>query len=240
MDSSTPKNQREKRRYTRLLVFLLIPVAILMVIGCILFPLRDSNLKGAEKAYIEVINSLEYPEGYGDYPYLDYLRFDLGYVDNDDIPELFLCTGNGGADTVSIYSYNEESQTVENWGEFSSRGHLYFCEKQGITISEYGNHGYFPHIYEQVGYGVRDILAAEVQYVREDGEHYCIAFPYEGSPDDVQGELLRCETSEEVYWLQIGDLSSKYKSQCEIYYDNMEAYSESGLHQAIEKMNPRR
>lgn len=233
MDSSTSQNQRKKRRYTRLLFFLLIPVAILVVIGCILFPLRDSNLKGAEKAYIEVINSLECPEGYGDYPYLDYLRFDLGYVDNDDIPELFLCTGNGGADTVSIYSYNEESQTVEKWGEFSSRGHLYFCEKQGITISEYGNHGYFPHIYEQVGYGVRDILAAEVEYIWEDGNHYCIAYPYDGVADDVSSVLSEYETTEKEYMEKMEDLQATYSNEIVVEYDSMTDYNKEAFHNAF-------
>lgn len=100
-----------------------------------------------------MINSREYPDGYGDYPYLDYLRFDLEYVNNDDIPKLFLCTGDGGADTVSIYFYNAESRSVEKWGEFSSRGRLYYCEKQRNTISEYGNYGYFPMFMNKLGMG---------------------------------------------------------------------------------------
>lgn len=191
---------QEKRSGNRKWLPILLVIAIIIVViwyGS--FSLHRQNLQQGVEAYIEVINSLKYPEGYGDYPYLDYLRFNLGYVNNDDIPELFLCTGNGGADTVSIYSYNEESQTVENWGEFSSRGRLYFCEKQGITISEYGNHGYFPHIYEQVGYGVRDILAAEVEYVWEDGNHYCIVYPYDGVADDVSSVLSEYETTEKEY-----------------------------------------
>ena len=70
-------------------------------------------------------------------------RFMVGYVDEDDIPELFLCYETGHANGVHVFTYHPNTKEVIRVGEFSSFGALVYTHKENRILSQYGNHGYY-------------------------------------------------------------------------------------------------
>ncbi|MBR6618853.1 MAG: hypothetical protein IKK85_00745 [Clostridia bacterium] len=75
------------------------------------------------------------------------ISFDLGFVDSDDIPELFVSYGSYHAAKVDVYSFiNGEVTLLCNGGEF---GNIRYVEKSGYITSYYCGQGAWTYdIYE--------------------------------------------------------------------------------------------
>lgn len=158
------------------------------------------------------------------------LRFEFGFIDGDNIPELLVCFGTGGVDAISIYSYNPDTCSAESWGNFSSRGSLVYYEKQGLVVSQYGNQGFFPHVYESIENGNRNVVMIEAQYFSEDGIEYYMISPCDGSSAQTSEQLMDHEVSSEEYTVQYEKVMNEYKKDVLIEYDsNMTAYSSDAL-----------
>ena len=89
-------------------------------------------------------------------------RFSLGYLNDDDVPELFIYEGWYHQAQVSIYHYSDDK--AENIGadgySFGSWGSLAYKEREGIIISNYSGMGISDTgIFEWDGENVRNIVS---------------------------------------------------------------------------------
>lgn len=71
------------------------------------------------------------------------LFYQYGFVNNDDIPELFVVRGSVATDTVSIYTYDKNAKQSIYVGDFGSSGYCYYTSRNNQIISVYGNMGIF-------------------------------------------------------------------------------------------------
>lgn len=71
------------------------------------------------------------------------LSYGYGYVDEDDIPELFIIRGTSHIDTVTMYRYDPQQEKAVFVGDFGGFGACSYAPNQNRIISSYGNMGYF-------------------------------------------------------------------------------------------------
>jgi len=144
------------------------------------------------------------------------IRYDLGYIDDDDYPEIFICEYVNHVYPIHIYRYNPENSTIEYIDGFSEEGHAAYRQREGIIISVYGSQGsYLTYVSKIDGTEVSfvDIAATDpttmryyVSYIT-DSKSTGAAHEIDGDwPADVNAE----EVSEEAYdaWMD------------EVYNDN--------------------
>lgn len=70
-------------------------------------------------------------------------RFQVGYIDEDDIPELLLCYDTVHVDGVHVFTYLPKTGEVVRVGEFSSFGGIRYSHKKNRILSQYGNQGFY-------------------------------------------------------------------------------------------------
>ncbi len=80
-------------------------------------------------------------------------RIGFGYIDEDDIPELFVATGAFHPVGVNIYTYLPESGEVVWLGEFSSFGRIDYLEKGNRFMSGYGGMGSYILFFSKIENG---------------------------------------------------------------------------------------
>lgn len=71
------------------------------------------------------------------------INYGFGYVNEDDIPELFLIRGSSHVDTVTIYTFDEITSEGVYVGDFGGWGYCDYVPHENKIISCYGNQGYF-------------------------------------------------------------------------------------------------
>lgn len=71
------------------------------------------------------------------------LHYGYGYIDEDDIPELFIIRGTSHIDTVAVYRYDEGKGKVDYVGDFGGYGFCFYVPRENKIIANYGNMGYF-------------------------------------------------------------------------------------------------
>lgn len=168
----------------------------------------------------------------GDLPYPESARFAFGYLNNDNIPELFIAVGTGHAEQIAISSYNQTTNLVEDWGSYSSFGTFDYYEKQGVVVGQYGGMGYWYHVYEELQDGYRKPLAISCMYI----DTFFWAQPYEGTSD----EAVRFDHAEEYivteseYLEESNAFLSQFTDEIHIdYYENMLPYTEDSFLSSI-------
>ena len=116
----------------------------MLIIGLFLFTGCSSSKDSINEAEIRniynsvIINELENPR-WGETE----ISYGYGYVNDDDIPELFLIRGTAHTDTVTIYSYDIQKQVAYYVGDFGGWGYCDYIPTQNSIISCYGNQGFF-------------------------------------------------------------------------------------------------
>ncbi len=70
-------------------------------------------------------------------------RFEIAYIDEDDIPELLFCLSNHTPDGVFIFKYIPDRKEVISIGEFSQFGGIDYVEHGNRISSQYGNQGVY-------------------------------------------------------------------------------------------------
>lgn len=119
------------------------------------------NKNKYEKAYTSFLENQLYKD---DFYFPDAVRYELVYIDEDNMPELLLAQGNSHVDRVAVYSYNAEAKQVEFLSSFSSFGKLYYVPKENTIISQYGNQGYYYIVYSEINEGeirLKDIFLSD-------------------------------------------------------------------------------
>lgn len=71
------------------------------------------------------------------------LYYGFGYIDGDDVPELFVVSGDSHTDMVSIYTYDANENKDVFIGTFGGYGYCDYVPYKNKIITNYGNHGYF-------------------------------------------------------------------------------------------------
>lgn len=113
----------------------------------------------AVKAYDEAVgtNTVEWIKENMHYGIGD-ARFLVGYVDEDDIPELFLCYGTVHINGVHIFTYLPDAKKVVRVGHFSSFGGVTYSHKKNRILSQYGNHGFYVHYVTAIKNGQPELV----------------------------------------------------------------------------------
>ena len=115
----------------------------------------------------------------------DRLRFSFGYIDNDSIPEVFVCGNDTGICGVHIFMYDSKEDKVVWIGEYGTRGVLRYAEGKGRIIAQYGNGGFFTDNYIKVSpYIDPEIVGRTAWYYSEGGEICYARLPF---PEDSDG-----------------------------------------------------
>lgn len=87
-------------------------------------------------AYYEFLK--EYA-GDSNYVKTGHARFNLVFIDDNEIPELLLMEDNSHANGVKVYTYNQEM--VVELGEFGSSGWMQYVERGGMIFSHFMGFG---------------------------------------------------------------------------------------------------
>ena len=78
------------------------------------------------------------------------LHIEIGFVNEDDIPELFIGWGTYHIAGIHILTYNAATGSAIYLGEFSSFGFCNYNERKNRIRSQYGNHGYYEQFISQI------------------------------------------------------------------------------------------
>lgn len=71
------------------------------------------------------------------------LNYGYGNVNDDSVQELFIIRGNSHIDTVTIYTYDTQTDKAVYVGDFGGWGYCDYIPNENSIISAYGNQGYF-------------------------------------------------------------------------------------------------
>jgi hypothetical protein len=77
-------------------------------------------------------------------------RVEVGYIDEDGIPELLLSYGDYHVAGVCVYTYDPSDDKPVYIGEFSSFGRMTYAKKKNRILSSYGNGGYYTRYYTKI------------------------------------------------------------------------------------------
>ncbi len=83
----------------------------------------------------------------------DEIRVNMGFVDGDDIPELFIADGSAMYNPVSVVTYSDKKASLA--GEYGTNGSIRYLSRQNRLYSDMNRHGYIyleiDHIENGVG-----------------------------------------------------------------------------------------
>ncbi|WP_026658595.1 hypothetical protein [Butyrivibrio sp. AC2005] len=125
-----------------------------LILGCILFISACTN-RASNGGYSHETNTKsmaikKYKEFLSDTTnfspndsYISSIRIAYGLIDEDDIPELFVCYGTATVDRVHIYRYDADNNEVDYLGAYSQYGSIIYSEQLNRIQAQYGNNGWF-------------------------------------------------------------------------------------------------
>ncbi|MBQ3602242.1 MAG: hypothetical protein IJA02_00210 [Clostridia bacterium] len=96
--------------------------------------LEAENAEGWREAYIDFLSGYS-----GEYSQFNEERVFLGYVDDNDVPELFISEGSSHACSVEIFTF--ENNIVTRLCKTGSTGMARYIERQGIICGGYMGQG---------------------------------------------------------------------------------------------------
>jgi len=167
------------------------------------------SLNDCLNAYAELLHN--YVPRYDDLNW----KFSLGYVDEDDIPELFISEGSAHFCGVDVYTYYDNTAKLIN--HFSESGCLEYAPKQNLIDSFYQGMGYITNHFYCIknGEGIPTI-----SFDKYDGKS-----PY-WKIDDI-------DVNEEEYENRLAEIVSNY-DWTEFTYDDALVPSEENIRQMLE------
>lgn len=221
---------RKYRKHLPIIIFLL---SILFFCGILLYKsIRTNRIK---TAYIDFLfSSADYQkESYA----VNYINFAFGFIDDDDIPELFLCQDTGHVSGIFIYSYNYKQDKVYCLGELSSFGNLQYYEKQNMIVSQYGGMGFWYHVYEQIQEDgtLKTIAISGIDGSSENFRYYW-AYPYLQSDGWIFENYEKYGISEEKFIEREEEFLSEYHDKITIDYDDMSEISRANVCDVLDEI----
>lgn len=85
-------------------------------------------------------------------------RFCLAYIDEDDVPELFIIEGNSHADGVTMYTYTDDKAVKV--GGFSEYGGIDYAPKENLFISTSSGMDMFQSEYYRLNTGNAELICS--------------------------------------------------------------------------------
>lgn len=120
------------------------------------------------------------------------VRMALGWLDEDDTPELFLCQSDATASGVSIYFINEAAGKVQFLGEFSQFGNCVYTERENRIWSQYGNQGYYQECVSMIDDGEPRLIGSfliDGSGVKSDEVLYYANYPIAEQLTGTRGDM---------------------------------------------------
>ena len=187
-------------------------IGMILLIGLLLTGCSGDNLdKKLEEAFEGYIGYIKDFVTNSEYDIADRIKYTLAYIDNDEIPELVISTGEAHASGVRICFYDYENKRVADTGEnFCQNGDFdsYYERKSCIFDYYFGNGGYFNVCFARIGSGP-DYKVTRSRYFTECSElvdnnwknHYYIDFEevtkeeydkayFEDAPEFVKQDIV--------------------------------------------------
>ncbi len=115
------------------------------------------------------------------------VRICLGFIDEDDLPELFLCQGDATAAGVSIYTIDSCTKEVVFLGEFSQFGNCTFTERKNRIWSQYGNQGYYQECFSMIEDSHVKLIGGIISDGSGNRSDDILYYAYFPIPDDMSG-----------------------------------------------------
>lgn len=78
------------------------------------------------------------------------IYYEYGYVDEDDVPELFVIRGYSHPDPVEVYKFISNENKVMCVGQFGEFGQCEYIPKKNVILASYGGSGYFLNTYSRI------------------------------------------------------------------------------------------
>ena len=170
---------------------------------------KELQFTDYKDAYSYYLRNYVPDEGMEPYFYLD-------YVDDDDIPELFIIEGNGHANCVKMYTYMRGE--IVKIGDFGEYGGMSYAPKESIFINTYSGMGMFTTEYLRLNSGSAEELCtlSGVDIDLPESKYYI---------NDVQVSEAECNAKEaELDALVSGFKYIHYEDAYEITEDNLSWY----------------
>ncbi len=179
--------------------------------------LTPDNIPEWSKAYAEYLRTgseyISYDEAGND------LSYTLIYLDNDDVPELFINTGIEASGEIVVTYYDGE--VIEN--------HLYrlgsqYIEKSGFVYTDTGHMDYYPVTIMKLENGTFTEIASGLKYLSEENskkmsqdENYPYTLSYEWEDEPVTEEEFNANVAE-YYDVDKGKYPDNYYTYDEFLY----------------------
>ncbi len=196
---------------------------------------ESQDYKNAIEAYGDALNDktlIKEEKLQGSVPH-----FTVGYIDDDNIPELLVSYGGEHVCGVCIYKYDIESGKAINLGEFGCYGNVSYSYKQGNIKYSYGANGcYTVYISEMSGNNIvlKDAWGIDGSGMKNDGFLYYHGFVERDETDgsiDLNNNPVYDENAWDSKYVISEDEYMKIKSGWEasgkwinVDYDEMYAY----------------
>ncbi len=213
----------------------------------------DTSAEASEKVTEETSNELtpdnipEWSKAYAEYlrtgaEYISFadggseLSYTLIYLDDDDIPELFVDTGIEASGQMVITYY--DGKIVE---QYLSRIGSQYIEKSGLIYTDTGHMDYYPISITKLENGVFTEIASGIRYVSEEDfkkmgedENYPYTLTYEWGDETVTEEEFNAHVAE-YYDVDKGKQPDNYYLYDEFLYllENGKWYSADHKYELI-------
>ena len=143
-------------------------------------------------------------------------RFALSYIDEDEIPELFIFDGDFHFSAPEIYTY--VNGTIINLGRYGSNGSVTVAKKQNLLCSFYGGMGNMDYSYYTLQDGAAVLVQSIGYYVEYSGTEKTTY-----NIDEVQVSEAEYQQAEEWYESQYAWTELHYGDSFDISADHIEA-----------------
>ena len=157
----------------RTFIALVLTLNIFSMCGC--GTAKDKN-KIVEKTYDDWLNFYkgfiqEHYEKWESFN-ADNLKYDLFYIDDDNIPEVVI--GYGSQHVCGMYILSTDGNKVYNLGIHGESGTIKYCPRKNLFFTSYGNQGFFCELFLTIKKRKVEINNALISDGHTVGMHYYI------------------------------------------------------------------
>ncbi|MCR4961641.1 MAG: hypothetical protein K6A74_09315 [Lachnospiraceae bacterium] len=144
---------------------------------------------------------------------LSRMRYSFGYIDDDFIPEVFLCCENTKVSGIQIFTYDIKEDKVVWVGEYGSTGTMEYVEGYNRIVVSSGGFGLFYSTYIEFRNSLIPHIIGKVAYCyHESGPAYYARLPFDETSD---GSINSPRTR---FYKGVED-NAEYKNDFSIYDD---------------------
>lgn len=163
----------------------------------------------------------------------DDLHIGIGFVNEDDIPELFVGWGNNHIAGIHILTFDTATGSTMYLGEFSSFGYCNYNERKNRIRSQYGNQGCFEVFISQIVGDHVELVGACLDDAGQEDEKFYANYPVDkrlcGNRDEIDPEEVSSRPDDKFLvtkqeYNEVFDTYYQWDNDAhdiELHYDNM-------------------